>query len=180
MLIITVPGVESFDDKSQEFVTVGEVQLELEHSLISLSKWESTFEKPFLGEEEKTTEETIGYVKAMLLTPDIPPEVFSRFSQENYNQLNEYIAKKMTATWFREMPQSRSRGEVITAELIYYWMIALNIPFECQHWHLNRLFTLIKVCNQKNSPQKKMGRREAAAQQRSLNQQRKQQLGTAG
>lgn len=116
----------------------------------------------------------------MSLSRDVPPEVYARLSEENLGQINEYIGAKMTATWFSETKPQRPSRETITAELIYYWMISLNIPFECQHWHLSRLFTLIRVCNVKNAPAKKMSKREAADKRRALNAQRKAQYNTRG
>jgi hypothetical protein len=180
MLRIIIPGEEFFDDNTQEFVTVGDATLELEHSLASLSKWESIYEKPFLGKEEKTSEEVLGYIKAMTIGPEIPPEVFSRINDQNILQINEYIDAKMTATWFVDRPGAPKTHEIITAELIYYWMITFQIPFECENWHLNRLFTLIRVCNIKNATPKKMSRSELAKRNRDLNAQRRAQLRTTG
>jgi hypothetical protein len=117
----------------------------------------------------------------MIMTPDFPPEVFSRLSEENLSEINKYIDAKMTATWFSEIGASAKKNtEIITAELIYYWMITFNIPIEFQHWHLNRLFTLIKICNVKNAPPKKMSRSDIVARNRELNEQRRAQMGTAG
>lgn len=180
MLTIKVSGIEMFDEASQEFVTHGDVVLELEHSLVSLSKWESIYEKPFLGKTEKTSEEIIGYVKAMTLTPEVPEETFLRLSEANIGEINNYIEAKMTATWFNEAPGAPPSREVITSELVYYWMTVFQIPFECETWHLNRLFTLIRVCNVKSAKPKKMSRSEIAARNRELNAQRRQQLGTKG
>ena len=179
MLTIVVPGVEHFDEDKQEFVTVGDVVLDLEHSLVSLSKWESKYEKPFLG-NEKSTEETIGYVKCMVITPDVPEETFDKLTDSNLISIQEYLDAKMTATWFSEAPGAPQTRDVITAELIYYWMITFQIPMECQNWHLNRLFTLIRVCNIKQSKPKKMSRADIAARNRELNEQRRAQLGTKG
>lgn len=179
MLRIVVLGEEMFDDQLQEFITVGDVTLELEHSLVSLSKWESKHEKPFLS-KDKTTEEIFDYIKIMTLTPDVPEEVYTKLSDKNINAINEYIDAKMTATWFNEPPGAPKARDIITAELIYYWMITFQIPFECQFWHLNRLFTLIRVCNIKQSKPKKMSRAEIAARNRELNAQRRAQLGTRG
>lgn len=181
MLTIDVVMSESFDDSTQEFIQET-YRLNLEHSLVSLSKWESEFEKPFLDGKEKTDAETLGYIRCMVLNPEFSPEVLSRLSQQNVDAINEYINAKMTATWFNEnQPQAKGPAkEIITAEIIYYWLVAMTIPFETQHWHLNRLLALVKVCNIKNSPKKKMGKREQANQQRALNAQRRTQLGSLG
>jgi hypothetical protein len=180
MLQIFVTMTEAFNDETNEFVPLTNFVLEMEHSLVSLSKWESYYKKPFLNRTEKTSEETLYYIKAMVLSPEVSPEVFSHLSKENIRQINEYISDTMTATTFIEHGVQKMSREGITAELIYYWMIALNIPFECQYWHLNRLLTLVKVCNRKNSPSKKMSRRDMLAQQRSLNAERREALGTRG
>lgn len=180
MLTIVVPGVEMFDEQSQEFTTRGDVTLELEHSLVSLSKWESIYEKPFLGSSDKTIDEVIGYVKVMMLTSKVPEEIFQKLSQDNIKEINEYIDAKMTATWFGETPGAPKSREVITSEVIYYWMIAFNIPFECERWHLNRLFTLIRVCSIKQAKPQQMSRSQIAAQNRELNAQRRAQYNTTG
>lgn len=180
MLRITVPMQEAYDEAKEEFVVSEGFELELEHSLVSLSKWESFWEKPFLSGEEKTEEETRAYIKDMVITPGVPPEVFERLNQKNYDDINRYIGAKMTATWFSDTKKESPNGEKITSELIYYWMISLNVPFACENWHLSRLLTLIRVCNLKNQPKKKMSRQEAARQQRELNAQRRAQMGSKG
>ena len=180
MLTLTVPRAEFFDDEAQEFITLDAVTLNLEHSLVSLSRWESKWEKPFLASTGKTTEETFGYVEAMSLDGEIPPEVFSRLSNSHLEEINRYINAKMTATWFAESRPNERSSEIITSELIYYWIAVFNIPLACEDWHLNRLFTLIKVVNEKNKPQKKMSQRELAARNRQLNEQRLREMNTSG
>lgn len=179
MLTITVPGVELFDEAANVFKSSEDFTLELEHSLVSLSKWESKYEKPFLGKEEKTSLEVLGYIQCMVLTPDVPSDVYLRLSQENLDDVNTYINAKMTATWFAESKRRPSQ-EVITSELIYYWIVTMNIPLECQTWHLNRLFTLIQVISLKNEPAKKMSARDIAARNHEINERRRAQLGTRG
>lgn len=180
MLVITVPGVESYDESLEKFVSIGDVTLELEHSLVALSKWESEFEKPFLGKGEKTSEETLAYIRYMAGDKNPPGNFLQRLSKENLEAINAYMERKMTATWFSDQPGTPRTREVITSELIYYWMTVFNIPFECETWHLNRLFTLIRICNIKQAKPKKMSRSELAARNRELNAQRKAQLGTRG
>ena len=180
MLKITVPAMEFFNDETQTFFSTKETTLQLEHSLVSLSKWESKWCKPFLSRQEKTLEETIDYIKCMTITQNVNPSVYTCLSHSNIEEINKYIDAPMTATTFREDTQKSSNKETITSELIYYWMISLNIPMECQRWHLNKLLTLIRVCNVKNSPPKKMGKREIMSRNAALNAARRKQLNTKG
>ncbi len=180
MLTITVSGTESFDETTGKFVIVGGTILELEHSLVSLSKWESIHEKAFLGKEDKTPEEVLSYIKCMVVTSEISPEVFQELSEDNFTAINDYLNARMTATYFNDPPGAPNSREVVTSDLIYYWLTVFNIPFECEHWHLNRLFTLIRICNIKQEKPKKMNRAQIAARNRDLNEQRKKQHGTTG
>lgn len=179
MLVLTVNTEEAYDEEKEEFVALESVVLRLEHSLVSLSKWEAIWEKPFLSSDEKTDEETFSYIETMCLD-EMPSGTLDKLTNEHLEAINNYINAKMTATWFNETPKNTRSAEVITAELVYYWMIALGVPFECQHWHLNRLLTLIQVCNVKNSPPKKVDRRAAAERQRMLNAERKARMKTNG
>jgi hypothetical protein len=180
MLLLSIAVTEGFDEISSEFVDVETVDVELEHSLVSLSKWECKYEKPFLGEETKAEAELLDYIKMMIIGPVPPDDVFQKLSQGNIETIERYINAKMTATWFSNDQNPSVNREVVTAEIIYYWMISHGVPFECQHWHLNRLLTLIKVCNLKNQPKKNMSRAEAASMQSDLNQRRRAELGTRG
>ena len=161
MLQITVPiSPEIWDEKNEEFIEPKTASLQLEHSLVSISKWESKWHKPFLSKEPKTVAETIDYIKCMTLTQNVKSEVYDHLSKENIEEINAYIDDPKTATTFSKDRKSARSREIITSELIYYWMVVLNIPFECQKWHLNRLLTLIRVCNVKNQPPKKMSRKQ--------------------
>lgn len=180
MLTITVPAVELFDEAKSEFIDLPEVTLSLEHSLVSLSRWESKWKKSFLSGNDKTTEEVRGYIRSMCSDENIPPGVFARLTQTHYEAINAYINEAMTATTFAEMPQKRTSREVVTAELIYYWMIALQIPVECESWHINRLLALIKVANLKNQPAKKMGKTDMLAERARINEERKARYATSG
>lgn len=178
MLLLTIPPIEMFNEKTSEFVYSKETKISLEHSLVSLSKWESRWNKPFLSKDNKTLEETIDYIRCMTITQNVDPEVYFRLTDENINTINKYIESPMTATTFSD--NGRSSREIITSELIYYWMISLNIPMECQKWHLNRLLTLIRVCNIKNAPAKKMSRREIMDRNAALNAARRKKLNSTG
>lgn len=180
MLRITIGDAEYFDDAKQEFITVpGGVELELEHSLLSLSKWESEYQKPFLAAGEKSNAELYGYLKAMVLIGN--PDDLDGCTTETIEKIQQYIDSSQSATTFGQMPDRRGPGEVITSELIYYWMVSFNIPFaECERWHLNRLFSLIRICNIKNSKPKKLSKNEIAQRNRDLNARRKAELGTSG
>lgn len=179
MLTITTPQVSLFNDDTQEFIELEPVTLSLEHSLVSLSKWEQKWEKPFLGKEQRTTSETTDYVRCMQISQEVDPIYFEHLSSQNMSDVSDYIAAKMTATMISDNPGGTS-NEVVTAELMYYWMIALNIPFECQNWHLNQLLTLIRVCNLKSTPPKKLSRSEIFARNRQLNEERRKQMNTTG
>lgn len=180
MLRITIPSAELWDEKNQEFIYTKSQSLQLEHSLVSLSKWESRWNKPFLTKREKTLEETVDYIKCMTLTQNVKQEVYKYLTSENVSEINRYIELPMTATRFFEEKKAPKNTEQVTAEFIYYWMIALNIPFECQKWHLNKLLALIRVCNLKNQPPKRYSRREIMKRNAELNASRKKQWNTNG
>ena len=180
MLRIIIPSTEMWDEVNEKFVDSKEQVLQLEHSLVSLSKWESKWCKPFLSKENKTFEETIDYIRCMTINQHVPDEVYNCLTGENIREINEYISAPMTATRFSNDVIGKGSREQITSELIYYWMIALNIPFECQKWHINRLLTLIRVCNIKNQPSKKMSRREIMSRNTALNAARRKKLRTNG
>ena len=179
MLTITIPVMELFNDITQEFIETKAQTIQLEHSLVSISKWESKWNKPFLANNDKSIAETLDYIRCMTITQNVNPDVYRRLSRSNIEDINNYIDAPMTATTFSDNKSGRSR-EIVTSELIYYWMISLNIPMECQRWHLNRLLTLIRVCNVKNTPPKKMSRREIMNRNAALNAARRKQLNSKG
>lgn len=182
MLQIVVPiGREMYDEAKNEFIYPEERILQLEHSLISLSKWESKWNKPFLHTTELTPEETLDYIKFMTINKNIKPDTYDWLKPEHMQQITDYIKAPMTATTFAEDKKARPDRERITAEIVYYWLVTLNIPFDpVEKWHLNRLITLIRVCNIKNQPQKKKSRKELLSEQAAINARNKQRFKPKG
>ena len=181
MLQIVVPiSPEGWDEEKQQFVEPSVKVLTLEHSLVSLSKWESKWCKAFLSKKEKTAEETLDYIKCMTITQNVNPEVYDHLTAENIKQVDDYINAPMTATHISDNRQAKKSNEVVTSELIYYWMISLGIPDRFEKWHLNRLLTLIKVCNAKNAPPRKSSKRDIMSRNAALNAARRQQLNSRG
>lgn len=181
MLQITVPDREWFDNNTQQFYSLKGGVLKLEHSLLSISKWESKWHKPFLNrdaKDTKTNEELYDYVRCMSIVPNVSMELILGLTEENLKDIFAYIDNPMTASYVHER-KSQTHGEVLTSELLYYYMISLGIPFECEKWHLNRLIMLIKICSVKNNP-RKMSRSEILAQNHALNQARRKRLGSKG
>ena len=180
MLQITIPAVDLWDERIERFVTVKETTLQLEHSLVSLQKWESKWCKVFLGKNEKTDEEIRDYVRCMTITQNVDPEIYNYLTEDNFKQINDYIQEPMTATTFTDNKSSKGNRQVITAEVIYSWMFSLQIPMECQKWHLNRLMTQIRTCSVMNQTPKKMSKRDVMTQNAALNAARRQQLNSKG
>jgi len=179
MLQIIIPALEKYDEIKEEFIATKEQSLTLEHSLVSISKWESKWCKPFLGKNERTVEETIDYIRCMTITQNVPKDVYNNITTDNINSIGKYIDSPMTATWFRK-ERGLTSNEIITSEIIYNWMIIYTIPFECQKWHLNRLLTLIRVCDKKNAPNKKMSNSEIMANNTKLNNERRERYNSKG
>ena len=181
MLSITIPATELWDEKQENFVSVKGQTLRLEHSLVSLSKWESKHRKSFISNKDKTTEEVIDYVRCMTITQNVDPIVYRCLTNKNVEEINEYIALPMTAVYFPEDPNgNKVSGDKVTAELIYYWMIVQNIPFECEKWHLNKLIALIRVCSMKNGGGKSMSKGDIYNRNRTLNAARRKKHNTKG
>lgn len=177
MLEIYVEGSEQYNEETNEFVTIKPQTIKLEHSLVSISRWESKWHKPFLS-SDKTREEVLDYIRCMTIN-QVDPTVYFSLSAKNFQDINDYIQDSMTATTIKKMPGMHN-NETVTSELIYYWMVAYEIPFECEKWHINRLLTLIKICNIKNQPAKNMSKREIIEQNRALNAARRQKWHTKG
>lgn len=179
MLTITIPAPEMYNESTEEFIIGKEQTLQLEHSLLSLSKWESKWKVPFFGSQEKTELQVLDYVKCMTVTPNVDQSVYLNLTKNNYDEIEKYISTDMTATTISKNGATGSK-EIVTSELIYYWMVALTIPFQCEKWHLSRLMTLIEICSIKNKPPKKMTRQEQLAHNRAANAARRNQLGSTG
>jgi hypothetical protein len=180
MLTINIGATQHYDEASNEFVQQGGVSVDLEHSLVSLSKWESKYQIPFLTDAAKTAAQLLDYVRFMVVTPRFDLKLLERMTEADWAAVGEYINSSQTATTFGSMPQKHGPKETITSELVYYWMTAFNIPSEYQYWHLSRLFALIRICNVKQQPPKKLPRQEVAQRYRDINRQRLEQLGTTG
>lgn len=179
MLQITIPKREFYNQETEEFMTTSERTIQLEHSLVSISKWESKWKKSFLSSDDKTPAESVDYIRCMTLTQNVDPSVYYGVTRKILNEVDEYIGDSMTATTFGKNHGRPSR-EIVTSELIYYWMVLYGIPFECQKWHLNRLTTLIRICGIKDSPQKKMSKRDIMSQNQSMNAARRQRFNSKG
>ena len=181
MLEILVKGTEEYNEETNEITVSKDTVLKLEHSLISLARWESKWHKPFLEDMDKRTrEEDLDYIRCMTISQNVDPGVYRRLSLQNMIEIRNYLDDTMTASWFNDKQTPKSKQKAVTAELIYYWMISLQIPFECEKWHLNRLLTLIRVCNIENSPKKKMRKGDIYKQNRALNEARRKSMGTRG
>lgn len=181
MLQLKIPDAELFDERQAKFIQVKGATLSLEHSLVSISKWESKYKKPFLLRDEKTIDETLDYIKFMTITQNVDPLVYKMLTPEHIQQVKNYIDDPMTATTIHKKEGQGSSRSIITSEVIYYYMTAYQIPFDpCQKWHLNRLMMLIKVCDEKNSPKKKMSKRDAASRYSNINAARKAKHHTRG
>ena len=180
MFTMRIPGSEKFDETTGKFIPVDELVVEFEHSLVSLSKWEQKYKRPFLGDEKLTPEETLYYIRLMVLGGVDPDLVMSRIRTQDVESLIEYMGDSYSATWFTSTEAPKRGGEQITSELIYFWMTAYHIPFEAQYWNLNNLFTLIRVANHKNQPEKKLSQQERAQQIRETNAARRAKYNTNG
>lgn len=180
MLTIIVPERELYDEQKNEFITIPETKLVLEHSLVSLSKWESKWKKSYLSSDDKTTEQVLDYIRCMTITQNVRDEVYLALSNENIQDIMDYINDPMTATTFSDSQKKMSNHDIITAEVIYHWMITFQIPIEFQKWHLNRLMTLINVCAIKNSPEKKMTKQEIQVRNKALNAERRAKYNSKG
>lgn len=180
MLQLIIPGDEYWDEASQEFVYLDAHVLELEYSLVAISLWESKWHKPFLSKEEMTPEEIIDFIKCMTLN-NVNPDIYNRLTTHHIESVMDYMKDSMTATTFPKETGGKGNREIITSEIIYYWMVSLNMPIELmEKWHLSRLLTQIRVINIKNSPTKKMSRKEAMSQHRALNEARRKKLNKKG
>ena len=162
MLKIVIPTQEHFDEINNVFFETKEQPLQLEHSLVALSRWESKWKKPFLADTKQSFEEMIDYVRCMTITQNVDPDIYNYMPLPLFHEITQYIDDTMTATVVQEISKPVGKPETITSELIYFWMVNFRIPFECQKWHLNRLLTLIRICSIKNAPtDKRAGKKQS-------------------
>ena len=181
MLEIRIDGKEFWNQEKEEFVNTKGITLRLEHSLISVSKWEAKYKRPFLSDGPKTLQETYDYISFMSLDRNVNMTELEGITEEDYKKILDYIHDPMTATKISKNAKNKpSSNHVLTSEEIYYDMTALNIPFECEKWHLNRLLTLIRIASIKNEPPKKMSKRALMNRNRAINEMRKAEMGTHG
>lgn len=183
MLPIEIPEREMWDEINEVFIQIPRTTLKLEHSLVSISKWEAKYKRPFISKNKndvKTREETIDYIRFMTLTQNVNPVVYYGLTNENLQAIADYVDDPMTASWVNEEDDGKKSNEAITSELIYWWMTALQIPWEAQKWHLNRLMMLIRIGNEKSKPPKKRSRAEILARNKRLNEERRRRLNTKG
>ena len=180
MLQLKIEDAEFFDERTETFVKIKGQTLQLEHSLVSISKWEAKWKKPFLTKNEKTREETLDYIRCMTITQNVDPMLYVCISNDQIAEINKYIADPMTATTFAKQEGKGGSNKITTSEEIYYYMASYQIPFTCEKWHFNRLMTLIKVCSEKNTPKKKMRKGDLVRQRRSLNAARRAKYGSHG
>lgn len=180
MLPIIIPATECWDDAKEEFVSTAEVCIEIEHSLASISEWEIKYKKPFLH-SERSLLETMDYVQMMTISPIPKPDlsVYTRLTRNNLSEIEKYLNDPHTATWFRNEPKTATRN-VITSEVVFYWMFSNQIPIECQYWNFNRLITLIRVFDDKNRPPKKLSNSELYNRNRAINAARRKKLNSKG
>lgn len=183
MLRVTIPENELYNELTNEFIYTKTTTLSLEHSLVSISKWEAIYNKPFISalpDDKKTSKEILKYIECMTITQNVDPNVYLSIPADILKKINDYITAPMSATTFSDNKSGRPGREIITSELIYYWMIAYQIPFDCEKWHINRLLNLIRICSIKNAPKKKMSKSDLMSRNTAINAARRARMGSTG
>lgn len=183
MLKVNVPVREWLDEKTNEFIRSPQTTLTLEHSLISVSKWEAKHRKPFSTSFEAgmSVEDFRDYVRCMTIGKTVDQMTYYALSPKNFEQIQQYISDPCTATTIRNTRKNKKRNnKVVTAELVYCWMFSNNIPMECEKWHFNRLMTLIQVCFLENREPEKMSKRDVMKQNSALNAMRRSKCHSKG
>lgn len=178
MLQLQIHGGRLFNEQTEEFVVVKPATIRLEHSLISIQKWESKWHKSYLSLDHPRAE-VLDYVRCMAIDSNVDPNFPLALTPLEIIQIKQYMDDPMTATTFSSLKRERPKKKTITAEVIYYWMTLFDIPFECAKWHINQLLTLIKVCSIESHPPK-MSKKEAGAQRSALNRARRAKMGSSG